>query len=72
MSRPAEYGRDPDAAYARELEARCAALVAERDEADKLRGIAVQMRQTAEARLRSQRDDETGLAKLQQSLSSRP
>ena len=33
---------------------------------------ALQMRQTAEARLRSQRDDETGLAKLQQSLSSRP
>ena len=33
---------------------------------------ALQMRQTAEARLRSQRDDETGLAKLQQSLRRRP
>lgn len=33
---------------------------------------ALQMRQAAEARLRSQRDDENGLAKLQQSLSSRP
>lgn len=33
---------------------------------------ALQMRQAAEARLRSQRDDETSLAKLQQSLGSRP
>ena len=33
---------------------------------------ALQMRQNAEARLRSQRDDETGLVKLEQSLGSRP
>ena len=33
---------------------------------------ALQMRQSAEARLRSQRDDEAGLAKLEQSLGSRP
>jgi type IV secretion system protein VirB5 len=33
---------------------------------------ALQMRQAAEARLRSQRESETSLAKLEQSLGSRP
>lgn len=39
---------------------------------DALQLQALQMRQAAEARLRSQRDSETSLAKLEQSLGSRP